>query len=73
MTTATPKPRAKRQPTADMMREQLALASDEIMRLRELLNSAHFVEWDRSMPPRYDWSELLAVSKRPWWRFWDAR
>jgi hypothetical protein len=37
---STPKQRRKKQPTADAMREQLALAAAEMIRLRELLDDA---------------------------------
>lgn len=44
----------KRQPTAECMRQQLVLAADEIIRLRE----AYHAIWMRKYSP----------DDRPWWR-----
>lgn len=50
--------RRKRQPSADQLREQLALAADEIIRLREAMDGATFATWE--------WH--TAFKPRPWWR-----
>ena len=53
--------RRKRQPTAQVMREQLALAAEEIIQLRLLLDSLGVVAWRVSIP--------ISISRRtPWWR-----
>lgn len=46
--------RRKRQPSAEVMRQQLALAADEIIRLR----TAYAAIWERK----------YADEPRPWWR-----
>jgi hypothetical protein len=57
MTTATPKPRAKRQPTADVMREQLALAANKIQA------QGHEISCLRRELKMKPWARLLR-----WWR-----
>jgi hypothetical protein len=64
----TTKPRRKRQPTADVMREQLRLAADEIIRLREKLDARqHHVTtlmWKAT-------TQLDRQLSAPWWvRLW---
>jgi hypothetical protein len=55
--TQTPK-RHKKQPTADVMREQLRLAADEIIALRTTIDTTkRLMGWDR--PP---------VVLEPWYR-----
>lgn len=50
-----------KQPTKDVMREQLALAASEIIRLRECV--AEWKAWENvRLPPL----------RRPWWRRWFA-
>lgn len=49
-------PRKKRQPTAEMLREQLRLAADEIISLRSSIDTVKRLNgWDR--PPQ----------REPWW------
>lgn len=50
--------RRKRQPSAEVMRQQLALAADEIIRLRTAMDGVTFASWSWSTEHR----------KRPWWR-----
>lgn len=53
------KPKRKRQPTAEMMREQLRLAADEIIRLRsDGFEVAAILRGDRD--------HLLNIPQ-PWW------
>lgn len=52
----------KRQPTAEMMREQLRLAADEIIRLRDELywhKGAAEAAWKLIDPPRESWWQRL--------------
>ena len=58
-TAAQPKQRRKRQPTADVMREQLALAASEIISLRTSIDTTKtLMRW-------HDWQN---TPKRSWWR-----
>lgn len=51
-----------RQPTKDTLREQLALAADEIIRLRQVIETTKvLMGWNRA-----------PVQPRPWWRRWLA-
>lgn len=53
-----------KQPTKDTMREQLALAADEIIRLREenqILRNGKAQLWRRS----FEW---YVADRTPWWR-----
>lgn len=66
-----PKPRKrKRQPTADVMREQLRLAADEIIALRQTIDTTkRLMGWDRPEPPperlaRGVWA--VPVNSHPW-------
>lgn len=64
--------RKKKQPTADMLRAQLALAADEIIRLKTALsqwegafivaNTHPSMRWEKRKPAPW-WRRLLA-----WWR-----
>lgn len=59
MTALIPRePRKLRQPTKEVLREQLALAADEIIRLRAAMDGVTFASWGWSVETR----------KRPWWR-----
>lgn len=61
-----------KQPTKDTLREQLALAADEIIRLRGELQS---MGWrvDLPQPPyNYTRSYVIGLYPQPWWRrLWD--
>jgi hypothetical protein len=63
MTNLIPRaPKRKKQPTAECYREQLALAADEIIRLREFIESAGW-----SFPSAHFYA--IPVPKRPsWWQ-----
>lgn len=59
--TTTPRhPKRKRQPTAECMRQQLALAADEIIRLRTEQDEICAIL-------RGDRDHMLNIPK-PWWR-----
>lgn len=58
-------PKRKRQPSAELMRQQLALAADEIIRLRGML--AIYVRnprWPGSPPDENPFKQ----TRRPWWK-----
>ena len=57
-----------KQPTKDALREQLALAADEIIRLRAAMEGAAFATWPLVIE---EWSSVQ-VKPRPWWRRWFA-
>lgn len=56
-------PRRKRQPSAELMREQLALAADEIMRQREEYQALWFKFMAREIA-----TVPIEVYRTPWWR-----
>lgn len=66
-------PKRKRQPTAACMREQLVLAADEIIRLREendVLRNGGVAEWNVEFKgwPNGTVVAPYMVKRRPWWR-----
>lgn len=71
-------PRRKKQPTADVLREQLRLAADEIIRLRGELLEAQADGGIISMPGpllpeaverlRERWRGTYGLDHEPWWR-----
>ena len=54
--------RQLRQPTKCALREQLALAADEIIRLRTAQEGVTFATWE--------WSVDVRETVKPWWRRW---
>ena len=51
-----------KQPTKDVLRDQLALAADEIIQLRQVIQTTkHLMGWHRA-----------PVEPKPWWRRWFA-
>lgn len=54
------KPRRLKQPTKDVLREQLALAADEIIRLRQVIDTV------KTLAGWHDWQNPKPA--RPWWR-----
>lgn len=49
-------PKRKRQPTAECMREQLALAADRIIELETVIATVrHLMGWDREPKPSRPW------------------
>lgn len=53
--------RRKKQPTADMLRQQLALAADEIIRLKTALAQYEGMTLAAWRTPAPSW-------RKPWWR-----
>jgi hypothetical protein len=59
-------PKRKRQPSAAVMREQLALAADEIIRLRGmLLIYVRFPTWPGAPPNE---NPFAKPKPAPWWK-----
>ena len=57
-----------RQPTKHALREQLALAADEIIRLRAVMDGATLATW----PLVIDGWSAGKAKRKPWWRRWFA-
>lgn len=61
-------PKRKRQPTAEMMRLQLRLAADEIIRLRSHRSQLGRLVAGTNMRDFRDEPNIKGPDTRPWWR-----